>query len=496
MNLVAKEYVASRHDELGALVLSEFAGAAIELPQAFLVNPHDISGLKAAIMSAVEVSPQEAQRRMKAMRRRVFEYDVARWASTFLRVASGRIPQEAAVAGGVPPAGESRRPEGGPSAASVAAAATSTAGALEAAALEGASLGGADLDEALEAAVASAAAGGRSTSRVHGRATAGSTALLARSEAGAREDDADASGTEVTLGTPPPATAPGHEPGHALGHTGAQRPVARRLTHDPAGAAARLPAPLVAALEGFVRRDSLLIGLDFDGVLAPLVADPNASRILPEARRPLSTLAGLPGIRLALVSGRALADLRRLASPPPGVLLAGSHGAEIVDPDSEEEIAVRLDEAEAALLQRVVEGLRAISTRHEGTHVELKPAGGVLHTRRALPEIGEAAAREALEGPATWPGVHLTVGKEVVELAVVDTGKGAAVTRMRAATHADAVFYAGDDTTDERAFDVLDDDAGDVSVKVGPGETLARHRVGTPEDVAAILELLVDLCQE
>ena len=79
---------------------------------------------------------------------------------------------------------------------------------------------------------------------------------------------------------------------------------------------------------------------------------------------------------------------------------------------------------------------------------------------------------------------------------MVDTGKGAALTRMRAATHADAVFYAGDDTTDERAFAVLDDDAGDVTVKVGPGETLARHRVGTPEDVAAILELLVDLCQE
>jgi trehalose-phosphatase len=218
--------------------------------------------------------------------------------------------------------------------------------------------------------------------------------------------------------------------------------------------------------------------------------------MLPEARRPLSTLAGLPGIRIALVSGRALADLRRVASPPPGVLLAGSHGAEIVDPDSGEDLTVMLDDPEAALLHQVVEDLREISGRYEGTHVELKPAAGVLHTRRAAPQVGEAAAREALEGPAALPGVHLTVGKEVIELSVVDTGKGAAITRMRAATHADAVFYAGDDTTDERAFAVLDDDAGDVSVKVGPGETLARHRVGTPEDVAAILELLVDLCQE
>jgi trehalose-phosphatase len=92
--------------------------------------------------------------------------------------------------------------------------------------------------------------------------------------------------------------------------------------------------------------------------------------------------------------------------------------------------------------------------------------------------------------------VHLTLGKEVVELSVLDTGKGAALRRMRAATHADVVLYAGDDTTDERAFAVLDDDAGDVTVKIGPGDTLARHRVGGPEDVVVILELLLDLCQE
>src|SRR3954469_3724770 len=86
MNLVAKEYIASRHDERGALVLSEFTGAAIELPQAYVVNPHDIEGLKAAVVRAVTAAPKESQRRMRAMRKRVQTHDVARWAGDFLRV--------------------------------------------------------------------------------------------------------------------------------------------------------------------------------------------------------------------------------------------------------------------------------------------------------------------------------------------------------------------------------------------------------------------------
>jgi trehalose 6-phosphate synthase len=84
MNLVAKEYVACRHDETGALVLSEFTGAADELTGAFIVNPHDIEGLKDAIVRAATVSPAEARRRMRSMRRRVYEHDVAYWARTFL----------------------------------------------------------------------------------------------------------------------------------------------------------------------------------------------------------------------------------------------------------------------------------------------------------------------------------------------------------------------------------------------------------------------------
>jgi len=83
MNLVAKEYVAARGDLGGTLVLSEFAGAAAELRQAFLVNPHDIVGVKTALREALELPPGAAARRMRAMRRTVRRYDLEFWAESF-----------------------------------------------------------------------------------------------------------------------------------------------------------------------------------------------------------------------------------------------------------------------------------------------------------------------------------------------------------------------------------------------------------------------------
>ena len=84
MNLVAKEYVAARTTNRGALVLSEFAGAADTLRQAVLVNPHDIDGLKDAIMTALEMPASDAIRRMRTMRRHVLQNDVERWSRNFL----------------------------------------------------------------------------------------------------------------------------------------------------------------------------------------------------------------------------------------------------------------------------------------------------------------------------------------------------------------------------------------------------------------------------
>lgn len=84
MNLVAKEYVACRGDLGGALVLSEFTGAAAELRSAYQANPYDLDGVKDAIQAAVEQSEHEGRRRMRALRRQVLTHDVSKWAESFL----------------------------------------------------------------------------------------------------------------------------------------------------------------------------------------------------------------------------------------------------------------------------------------------------------------------------------------------------------------------------------------------------------------------------
>lgn len=86
MNLVAKEYVASRKDNTGVLILSEFAGAAQELKSALIVNPHDIEDLSDSINHAITITNAEEVRRMRALRRVVRNNDVFKWADRFLEI--------------------------------------------------------------------------------------------------------------------------------------------------------------------------------------------------------------------------------------------------------------------------------------------------------------------------------------------------------------------------------------------------------------------------
>ena len=95
MNLVAKEYVACRSDLGGALVLSEFTGAAAELQQAYLVNPHDLEGVKDAIEAALNQTVEEGRRRMRSLRRQVLADDVDRWARSFLDALAEAHPHDA-----------------------------------------------------------------------------------------------------------------------------------------------------------------------------------------------------------------------------------------------------------------------------------------------------------------------------------------------------------------------------------------------------------------
>lgn len=93
MNLVAKEYVACRPDDGGCLVLSEFAGAAIELTSALLVNPHDTDGVKEALYAALTMNAEEGRKRMRTLRRQVLDHDVDRWATSFLEALGIRVEQ-------------------------------------------------------------------------------------------------------------------------------------------------------------------------------------------------------------------------------------------------------------------------------------------------------------------------------------------------------------------------------------------------------------------
>jgi trehalose-6-phosphate synthase len=88
MNLVAQEFVATRADEDGVLILSRFAGAAERLREALIVNPYDVNGLCHAIERAMEMEPAERRAAMRAMRKRVMSEDMEWWLGWFLAAAS------------------------------------------------------------------------------------------------------------------------------------------------------------------------------------------------------------------------------------------------------------------------------------------------------------------------------------------------------------------------------------------------------------------------
>jgi trehalose 6-phosphate synthase len=98
MNLVAKEFVAAREDGAGALVLSEFAGAAAELSEAFLVNPHDVDGLKQTLLQAMEATAGDLAARMSAMRAHLGTHDILAWARAYLTA----LDQTGTLAGRLP----------------------------------------------------------------------------------------------------------------------------------------------------------------------------------------------------------------------------------------------------------------------------------------------------------------------------------------------------------------------------------------------------------
>ena len=238
MNLVAKEYVACRVDGGGVLLLSEFTGAAKELRAGLLVNPYDTDGVKEGLRKALTMSPVEARRRMRSLRRQVLTHDVDRWAAAFL--------------------------------------------------------------SSLE-----------------------------------------------------------------------------RTRDHLADAMSRLPDDVIASISQISETERLLVATDFDGTLAPIVDDPATARPLPESMEALETLTAIPGTVVAVVSGRALADLQDLLGGNQRIHLVGSHGAETSAEDRDSSASLSADDRKR--LSRLKLELQQITAEYRG----VEPGAEADRDRRA-----------------------------------------------------------------------------------------------------------------
>jgi len=246
-----------------------------------------------------------------------------------------------------------------------------------------------------------------------------------------------------------------------------------------------LPAELRRAIVQIARTPRLLVACDYDGTLAPITANPDEARPLPESVGALRSLAALHETTTAVISGRALRDLATLSRLPSEVNLVGSHGSEF-----DIGFIHALDSSARELHRKLETELEQVVLDVPGVSLEVKPASIAVHVRRAEHEAGRRVLAAVHNGPAKWEGVTTTDGKEVVELAVVKTDKGNALDTLRHQVGATAAIFLGDDVTDEKAFARLS--GPDLGVKVGEGESLATYRVPDTTDVALVLAFILE----
>jgi trehalose 6-phosphate phosphatase len=242
-----------------------------------------------------------------------------------------------------------------------------------------------------------------------------------------------------------------------------------------------LPQDLDAALREFAVRRPLLVASDYDGVLARLRDEPSAAVPEPGVAEALGRLAAVPGVTVALVSGRGVADLQATSGLSGPFRWVGSHGEEYDGPLSGE-LAERRD-ALADLLAPLVAGV-------PGALLEVKPASVAVHVRQ-VPDRAAAAALLAEVRTLVDSSLTLKPGKEVLEITVTDADKGSALRRLVADLGAAAAMYLGDDLTDEDGFRALNPDG--LTVKIGEGDTEARYRVADTSGALAVLRRLADL---
>lgn len=246
-------------------------------------------------------------------------------------------------------------------------------------------------------------------------------------------------------------------------------------------------------IDGWERTGSMILLLDFDGTLAPIVERPELARIPDATRRSILGLID-EGATVAIVSGRGLADARRLAGLP-DIAYAGNHGMEIEMPGIQQTHPAA--QAARKSLEAVARETNSRLGDLEGLIVEDKGLTLSIHYRQAersaVPRIREVVAEET----ARHGDLRLTEGKEVLEVRPdVDWHKGRAVEFLLGQLEpADGVpiLYIGDDRTDEDAFAALRDSGKGEGVLVTDQtapDTAAESVVKNTEEVARLLDLL------
>ena len=234
--------------------------------------------------------------------------------------------------------------------------------------------------------------------------------------------------------------------------------------------------------------EPLLVGLDLDGTLAAIVDHPSRARVTPRMLQLLDACARAPRVRVAIVSARSTAAMRRLI-PTHGLLRVGQYGLEgRLAPPTQSRAAFR--EAAASLAEHT----RAETRDIPGVWVEAKRFSVAVHDRRVAPRARRELRRvlRAMESSeARGAGFHLVPGHQVYEFVPVGFDKGTALRGLIRLVRPAATLYFGDSHADEPAFRALG--PRDVPVRVGPGPTDAPFRVDGPGDVARVLSAVVRL---
>ena len=241
-----------------------------------------------------------------------------------------------------------------------------------------------------------------------------------------------------------------------------------------------------ATVAGRLRQaERLLLMLDFDGTLAPIVPRPSDAQIPDTAMPTLRKLQSSPAVDLAVVSGRGARDVRDLAGLPDAHYF-GSHGRERIRPGSANVEARQAGRsAIRALCQRLEEELADIS----GFEVEDKGAAAAAHFRNVAARHWERVER-AVRQAAAGRSLNVSPGKRVFDITPDDgVNKGTAALELLRELGGLPIYF-GDDTTDESAFAALPDEAITVFVGTDGRNSGARFRVTGPVEVHRALAWL------